>query len=106
MKKSLFKLTLFAALFFGASGIASAQIYVKVRPVVPIVVRTERPSAAHIWIGEEWNENGDGYRYNGGHWDVPPHPGDRWYRGHWNYDHEHGHHWVAGSWHGGERRRK
>ncbi len=41
MKKKLAQLMLFTIIFFGASFSASAQIYVKVRPVIPIVVRTE-----------------------------------------------------------------
>ena len=106
MKKSLVKLMLLAVISFGAFWSASAQIYVNVRPVVPVVVRTERPSAAHIWIGEEWNEEGGSYRYSGGHWEAPPHPGYRWNQGHWNHDKNHGDHWVRGSWQGEERRKK
>jgi hypothetical protein len=95
---------LFSVIFFGAYWSASAQVYIKVRPIVPVVVQTERPGPAHVWIGEEWNEDGHGgYRYGGGHWEAPPHPGDRWNQGHWNHDRDHGDNWVRGSW-GRERR--
>ncbi len=105
MKKTFVKFMLFSALFLGAYWSASAQIYVRVRPIAPVIVRTERPSSAHVWIGEEWNSDGGSYRYSGGHWDAPPHQGDRWGRGHWSHDREHGNHWVNGSWRGSGRKR-
>ena len=106
MKKSLVKVMLFSLIFFGACFSASAQIYVTVRPVSPTIVMTTRPSPTHVWIGEEWNENGGSYRYSGGHWDNPPHAGDRWNQGHWDHDKDHGDHWTRGSWQGGERKKK
>jgi hypothetical protein len=33
----------------GVSLSASAQIYVKVGPVVPVIVQTERPGRTHIY---------------------------------------------------------
>jgi hypothetical protein len=98
--KKVAKMLLFCVILFGASLSASAQIYVKVRPVVPVVVMPERPSPAHFWIGEEWNEEGGHYRYSGGYWGTPPHPGDRWNPGHWNHHAQHGDWWVRGSWKG------
>ena len=103
MKKTLVKLMLFSALFFCACWSASAQIYVQIRPVSPVVVQTVRPSPAHVWIGEEWSEDGHGYKYAGGHWDTPPHPGDRWHEGHWNHHKDHGDNWVRGSWGPGKK---
>jgi hypothetical protein len=102
--KKLAKLLLFSVILFIASLSASAQIYVKIRPVIPVVVRPERPSRAHVWIGEEWNEEGGNYRYAGGYWGIPPHPGDRWYPGHWNHHKEHGDQWVRGGWKGKRER--
>jgi len=104
MKKTLVKLMLFSVIFFGVSWAASAQVYVKVRPIPPVVVQTPRPGPMHVWVGEEWNEDGHGgYRYGGGHWDAPPHPGDRWNNGHWNHDKDHGDNWVRGRWEGGKK---
>ena len=77
---------------------ASAQIYVKVRPVAPVVVRTAAPSAAHIWIGEEWEPRGGTYAYVGGHWAAPPHPGWIWVPGHWKRHDRRGEVWVRGHW--------
>ena len=76
---------------------ASAQIFVKVRPTVPVFVQSERPSPAHVWIGEEWNEEGGRYVNNGGHWATPPHAGYRWYQGHWNHRRK-GEQWIHGGW--------
>jgi len=97
---------LFTIIFFSASFSASAQIYVKVRPVIPIVVRTERPSPVHVWIDEEWVEEGGNYRYSGGHWEAPPRPGERWYPGHWNHHRQYGHQWIHGRWGGKEKERR
>ena len=98
MKKKLFQITLFFIILFGVSFSVSAQIYVKVRPNAPAYVQTERPSAAHVWIGEEWNEEGGTYVHRGYHWATPPQPGYRWTQGHWNHDRRYGHQWVHGSW--------
>jgi|ERR1700752_2843584 len=99
MKKNVIKL-LFAVLFFGAGLTAQAQIYVKIRPPVPVVVVTERPSPRHVWIGEEWDENNGGYIYSGSRWDTPRRDGDDWHQGHWNHHKEHGDHWEHGGWKG------
>ena len=93
---------LFTFIFLGAHWSASAQVYVHVRPIAPVVVQTTRPGPTHVWIGEEWDENGTGYRYSGGHWAVPPHPGDTYRQGHWNHD-SHGDHWERGGW-GGKKK--
>jgi hypothetical protein len=98
MEKKSFKLLLFSALLCSISLSAYGQIYVKIRPVVPVVVVTERPSPVHIWIGEDWREDEGNYRYSGSYWGTPPHPGDRWYVGHWNHHRRHGDKWVRGSW--------
>jgi hypothetical protein len=98
MKKSSIKMLLFSFLVAGASLSASAQIYVKIRPVMPVVVQTERPGPAHVWIGEEWREDGGNYTYAGGYWGAPPQAGYRWYPGHWNHHRRHGDQWVRGGW--------
>ena len=97
MKKTLFKTMLVTAIALGASSYASAQVYVTIRPKAPVVVQTTRPSPAHIWIDEEWREDGHGYKYVGGHWEAAPHPGARWIPGHWVHEHR-GEYWVRGHW--------
>jgi hypothetical protein len=98
MKKSFIKLLLFSVILFAISSAASAQVYVKVRPTVPVSVRTERPNSGSIWIGEEWEPNGGAYRYSGGRWATPPHPGYHWRNGYWKKHHEDGEGWVPGGW--------
>jgi hypothetical protein len=97
MKKILVKSLLLAAIAFGASYTATAQIYVNVRPVAPVVVRTPAPSPRHVWIDEEWREEGHGYKYAGGHWELPPHPGEKWIPGHWAHEGR-GDRWIPGHW--------
>ncbi len=88
------------------SGIysASAQIYVHVRPIAPIIVRTAPPSPRHIWIGEDWHENNGHYEHVGGHWAEPPREGYQYQAGHWNHSRR-GHTWQAGGWHEGKGKR-
>lgn len=98
--KKLTKLMLLSFIVFGASLSASAQVYISIRPATPVIVVTERPSPTYIWIGEEWIADGPTYRYVGGYWGKPPHPGYTWKKGHWNHSKKHGHQWVNGKWHG------
>jgi len=97
MKKLLLKSMLLVAIALGASYTASAQVYVTVRPSAPVIKETPRPGPTHVWIGEEWREEGHGYKYIGGHWEVPPHPGERWIPGHWSHEGR-GDYWVRGHW--------
>jgi hypothetical protein len=97
MEKSLIKLLFVRVVFFSTFSV-SAQIYVKVRPVVPIVVKTTQPSPAHVWVDEEWEPNGETYRYRGGYWESPPHNGYNWRRGHWRRHHNNSEEWVPGHW--------
>ena len=104
MKKSLVKWMLVCIIAMGASLTASAQVYVHVRPVAPKVVMTARPSADHVWIAEDWNEDHGNYKYAGGRWETPPHHGDHYNAGHWNHDKDHGDNWVRGGWKGGDKK--
>ena len=97
MKRTLFKSMLVAGIALAAFDSASAQVYVTVRPAAPVVVETPRPSPAHVWVGEEWREEGHGYKYAGGHWEAPPRPGARWVPGHWAHERR-GDFWVRGHW--------
>jgi len=99
MKQKLAKVLVLVAVLFSVSSAASAQIYVKIRPVVPIVVRSERPSPDRVWVDEDWQRNdaGDGYHYSGGHWAAPPSQGQEWRQGHWRHN-RHGDRWVEGGW--------
>lgn len=98
MQKLLARMAISTVIALAISFSASAQIYVKVRPVAPVVVRTAAPSPAHIWIGEEWEPRGGTYVYVGGHWAAPPHPGWAWVPGHWKRHDRRGEVWVRGHW--------
>jgi len=98
MKKHLSKVAVLAVIILAVSFSASAQIYVKVRPVVPVVVRPAPPSPVHVWIDEEWEPRGGTYVYVGGHWAAPPHPGYVWVPGHWRRHDVYGEAWVPGHW--------
>ena len=85
-------------LAFTIAFTASSQVYVKVRPVAPVIVRSAAPSPAHVWIGEEWEVRGGRYVYVGGHWAAPPHPGWVWVPGHWRHSAHRGDIWMRGHW--------
>ena len=97
MKEKSSKLLFLFAILFTVTFSAAAQIYVKIRPSFPVVVRTQQPSHSHIWIEEDWQPHGRDYRYTGGYWATPPHRG--YYRrpGHWQHS-KRGDVWIQGSW--------
>jgi hypothetical protein len=98
MKKKSVRLLLLFAVLFSICFSASAQIYVKIRPPVPVIVRPPQPSRGQIWINEEWEPNNGNYRYSGGHWQVPPQRGNVWVPGHWKRNNHKGNLWVPGKW--------
>ena len=97
MKRKLFKLLLLIVVLVTVSLSASAQIYVRIRPTFPIVVRTEQPSYSHVWIEEDWEYRGGTYVYVGGHWATPPRQGYVRRSGHWKHNRR-GNVWIHGSW--------
>ncbi|MEP7238069.1 MAG: hypothetical protein ABI685_09395 [Ferruginibacter sp.] len=97
MKKNVSKLLFLGVVLFAISFSASAQIYVTIRPTFPVVVRPVQPSPAYVWVNEEWQPDGNTYRYSGGHWEAPSHPGYYRRQGHWVTS-KHGQRWVPGGW--------
>jgi len=100
MKKLVSKMAIMAILVIAgafSSSSASAQIYVKVRPVFAPPPRPPAPSRVHVWIGEEWENRGGTYVAVGGHWAAPPHPGWAYAPGHWAHERR-GEYWVPGRW--------
>ncbi len=81
---------------FGNVFAASAQIYIGVRPVRPVVVRTVAPSPRHVWIDEDWSERDGKYAFVGGHWEEGR-AGYRYVPGHWQHERR-GHYWAPGKW--------
>jgi len=97
MKKNFIKLLLLLIVLFSVSFSASAQIYVSIRPHVPVIVRPPQPSQTHVWVDEEWRPRGRNYRYTGGRWETPPHQGYTRRPGHWQKTRR-GNIWIQGTW--------
>ena len=99
MKKPLSRLLLLTVILNTVSIAAFSQIYVEIRPVVPVVVRTPAPDPSFIWIEEDWKPGPNGYKYAGGHWVRPPQRGYFWQPGHWKkHPSNNGQAWVPGRW--------
>jgi hypothetical protein len=98
MKKVFIKISVLVAILCAVAMGASAQVYVQVRPVAPVIVRPPQPSAVHVWIGDEWEPNAHAYKDKGGHWAAPPHHGYVWVPGRWNHHNPEGDYWIQGSW--------
>ncbi|MBS1587410.1 MAG: YXWGXW repeat-containing protein [Bacteroidetes bacterium] len=97
MRKSV--LLMLMLLGFTATQL-SAQIVVHVRPPRPhvnVTVRPARPSPRHVWVREDWEPNGNEYRWHGGYWAEPPRPRARWVEGHWRHSRA-GYIWIPGHW--------
>jgi hypothetical protein len=92
-----FNSLLIATIFLTTSFSLKAQIFVEIRPVVPVIVRPPQPSPVYIWVNEEWEAYGKTYRYAGGHWVQPPRPGYYYRNGYWAHSKK-GQKWVKGSW--------
>jgi len=97
MKQKVSKIFFLGITLLSISFTATSQLYVKIRPAIPVIIRTPQPSPNHIWIDEEWDTNQDGYRYAGGHWEVPQQVGDTWRHGYWKHTRR-GNIWVRGYW--------
>ena len=77
----------------------SAQIFVRIRPIAPVViVKPPLPSPRHIWIDGEWrwNKKRGEYVWREGFW-IEPKPGRMWVPGFWE-DGPGGSRWIAGHW--------
>lgn len=100
MKRRIVQFAFLAILLIAAGSVsnsASAQVYVSVRPEWHAVVRPVAPSAAHVWIDEDWEWRNGAYVAVGGRWALPPHPGWVWIPGHWAHG-DRGHRWYSGHW--------
>jgi hypothetical protein len=97
MQKLLLIALFSAGLLFGTSRAEAQHVYVNVRPTAHAVKRPPAPSHAHVWVGSEWSQSGNGYTEVAGHWEVPPHGHHTWVAGHWVKERR-GNYWVAGHW--------
>jgi len=101
MKKTAKVFVLVAALTLGATALSHAQIVVRIRPSHARVEEHRRPPAPsprHVWVDEDWKDNGHhGYAWNGGRWEAPPREGATFVAGHWNRSRR-GSVWIAATW--------
>jgi hypothetical protein len=119
VNRNVFKLLLPLALAVMAAGPAAAQVRVGIgfgplevhmAPEAPPPMRYERrpvmPGSGYVWVGGNWDRDGDRWAWREGRWDRPPHRGARWIdnrnrrEGH-SFRHEPGH-WSNQRIHEGE----
>ncbi|BAU56014.1 YXWGXW repeat-containing protein [Mucilaginibacter gotjawali] len=109
MKKITRIFTVLAVVSVAAFTQAKAQVDIGVnlqlhRPVAyerNERIHPNRPSAAHVWVAEEWrwNPGRRNYEYVAGHWGLPPRHGGMWMAGHWEKrKFRRGFYWVPGHW--------
>ena len=101
MKQKFSKCLFLAAMLFTVSFSASSQIFVKVRPAFPVIVRPVQPGPGYVWVKEEWETDGNAYRYTGGKWVAPAQTGYYYKRGYWKTNAQ-GMTWVKGNWYQGQ----
>lgn len=96
MKISFLKQVLLLAVIVTLSSVASAQVFVQVRPVAPVIIRSVAPSPRHIWVDGDWVWRGGSYQYVNGYWMLPP-ARSGWVPGHWKQTRR-GWVWKRGHW--------
>lgn len=97
MKKKFIQAIFLFSIIFSVCISATSQIYVQIRPaVIAVETRPIQPQPTYVWVGEDWQQDGSGYRYTGGHWESPR---VGYYRraGYWKHDNR-GHKWVPAGW--------
>jgi len=95
--KTVWKGLLVLAIAIASGAYSYGQVYVKVRPSMPRVVRVESPGHGYIWVNEDWTPKGSDYEFIGGHWVMPPKEGETWVPGHWTETSD-GWMWIPGQW--------
>lgn len=91
--------SIIAVVLFLISFSASAQIYVRVKPVIPrnaIVVSNGRAQHGHVWINGHWVVQGNSYVWRDGYYTKNRH-GYRYVPGHWKNT-KRGWVWVPERW--------
>jgi len=98
MKKYLSKVTAILILALAVSFASSAQFFITVRPVAPVVrIRPACPGPRHVWVAGEYAWRGGRYEYIDGYWAEPPLRHTRWVEGRWKHRRG-GWFWVPGHW--------
>ena len=83
------------------SGPAAPEyVEVEVAPKAPPAkpeTRTAAPSPSHVWISGAHTRHEGTWKWESGHWAVPPRDDVVWVPGHW-VSHLRGYVWIAGGW--------
>jgi len=94
-----FFLTLACGIFL-ATGIAQAQIAIRIAPPPPrreIIPVRPRDHRDWVWRGGYNRWDGGRYVWVPGSYVAPPHRGARWVPGHWRHTRR-GYIWIEGHW--------
>ena len=90
---------IFLGLALGFGWISKAQVFVKVKPIVPvnaIVIAPGRTSHGKIWTGGNWVVKGNTYIWTNGCYTTTRH-GYSYINGHWRHQRR-GWVWIPGQW--------
>ena len=102
MKKQFLAVILMSVCIgFSSAALAQVQqvqVYVRVQPVAPVIVRPAAPAPGHIWVEHEYVVRNGAYVHVPGYWAVPPKGRVRWVPGHWKNHSGHGYYWIPGHW--------
>jgi hypothetical protein len=83
-----------------ATGVAQAQIVVRVGPPPPVHERIPPPPHEHpdwAWHSGYHHWDGNKYVWTPGVYEAPPHAHAHWVAGHWDHHHD-GYVWIEGHW--------
>jgi len=76
---------------------AQVRVYVRTRPVEPVVVRPAPPDRHSVWVSGEWAWRGGRYEYVRPHYERIRPGRHEWVPGHWRRV-PGGEAWVPGHW--------
>jgi hypothetical protein len=89
---------LLCSVLLAGSACASARVYVRVGPPVPIVETIAvAPGPGYVWTPGYYRWDGAAYLWVPGRHALPPRGRAYWVQGHWARE-RHGWYWVDGHW--------
>ena len=98
MRKALATAVLAASFAAVMPTLASAQVYVRVRPPAPVYERRgPLPGRGYVWHPGYQRWDGARYVWVPGSYVIAPRPRARWVPGGWVYS-RHGYRWREGYW--------
>jgi len=101
MKRLLFSLGLIVIFLIAMPEKATAQFFVRIRPVAPVVVGVIPPAPGphYVWVKGHWrwNKHRNEYVWVEGHW-IQARRGHVWVEGYWEDVEGRGSRWIPGHW--------